>query len=93
MHVHTHARSWNAQAHGDTWQERPARKPCAQQRRTAATAAAAGSSSTEQCPGIVPCQNFSADVVDALTAKVDKVADLGFVYFVCLATVNVHVVA
>ena len=92
MHVHAHACSWNA-AHGDTWQERPARKARAQQRRTAATAAAAGSSSTEQCPGIVPCQNFSADVIDTLTAKVDKVADVGFVDFVCLATVNVHVVA
>ena len=51
-----------------------------------------GSSSTEQCPGIVPCQNFSADVIDTLTAKVDKVADVGFVYFVGVATVDVHVV-
>ena len=93
MHVHAHARSWNAHAHGDTWQERPARKSRTQQRRTAAKAAAAGSSSTEQCPGIIPCQNFSADVIDTLTAKVNKVADVGFVYFVGLATVDVHVVA
>ena len=93
MHVHAHAHSWNAHAHGDTWQAMPARKSRTQQRRTAAKAAAAGSSSsTEQCPGIVPCQNFSADVIDTLTAKVNKVADLGFVYFVGVATVDVHVV-
>jgi hypothetical protein len=89
MHMPAHGMLMHMGTHGRRGQHANHAHSNAEQQQKAA---AAGSSSTEQCPGIVPCQNFSADVIDTLTAKVNKVADLGFVYFVGVATVDVHVV-